>query len=138
MDEIDVDVIGPKPPQAPFDGGHDVAPGSSHVVDVARGPEVDLARDDDIVPDIPDKPAQDFLGPARLINVGAIEKVDSLVPAEPDDRGGGGFVGFAAEGLRSKAQRGYPDPGISEKLQLHVALPPRRVQVFRIFRIFSA
>ena len=82
---VEVDVVGPQPPQRVLDGGDDPAPRGPLVVRVLPGRAAELGGEHDVVPAALQRLADHLLGVA--VGVGGVDEVDACVDRPMDDPG---------------------------------------------------
>src|SRR5262249_50087769 len=108
---VEVDVIGPQPPQRRLDRGQDVLAGVALVERRGTGGREALGGDEERVPLAAQPAPEDLLGapaggqvPAERIRVGAVEEIDPALGGPVENGNGGGLVALEPERHRAQAQ----------------------------------
>jgi hypothetical protein len=83
-------------------------------VDIRAGRVEAFGGDDQVVAFMRHQAAEDFLGLALGIGVGAVEEVDAAIPAGCVHGGRARLVGVAAEGHGAEAELRDLEPGAAE------------------------
>ncbi len=124
---VEVDVVGPEPPQARLARGDQVVAREPRVVRPVAHRHTRLGRDQRAIAPPLQGLADDLLGQPARVHVGGVDEVDTAVEAEVDlagrardvGRADGGEVVAAAEGHRAERERGDSQAGRTELAIFH-------------------
>jgi hypothetical protein len=106
---VEIDVIGLQPPQAGFDGGHDVAPRRALPGAVIAHRLGEFRRQHDVLAPLAEHLSEHRLGTAHAgIDIGGIEQRDAEVDRLVDHLARGFEIGALAEIVAAEADGGNP------------------------------
>jgi hypothetical protein len=103
MDKVKVEPVGVEPLEAGFNRLHNMAAGRAPGVNVFTHWEIDFAGNDYLIPARGDELPQDFFGPAMLVAIRTVKKIDAGFAAAVKHGRRGFFVGVAAKRHGAKA-----------------------------------
>ena len=97
MQVVDIEVVGPEPPEARLNGLVYGGAPEANIIGTLPHLVPNLARQDRPLPPSGDNPAKNFFRLPLVVHVRGIEKVDSRVKALIDQAASDGLVGLGAE-----------------------------------------
>jgi hypothetical protein len=121
VDLVQVDPVGPQPPEAVLDLPDDPAPRVAPAIGAVAHREMHLGGEDDLVAPAPQRLPHDLLGLTCGVHIRGVDEIDALIERSVDDADAVVVVGVSdrAEHHGAEAVRTYLDTGAAQSAVAH-------------------